>query len=94
MLSPGQIQMVRLTLTTDGWTKVMLPALQQRVLLATKSLCLTRSERAVQYKGSDYDVEDDVLRAMIRDVEWMTFAWVNEIRVHDQNRQRDELVRQ
>lgn len=59
-----------------------------------KSLALTRSERAIHFKGTDFDTDDDVLRAIIRDVEWMTAVWTNEIQVADYNRRLDELERQ
>ena len=92
MLDETQIQQVRMTLATDGWNRVIKPLVQKRGNAAVKALTVTRSERAVDFKGSDYDTEDDVLRAMIRDCEWMLVVWDNEVLVHDQNRRRDELA--
>jgi hypothetical protein len=91
MLSDEQIQKVRLVLAGDGWNHVMKPAIANRGRMALKALTLTRSERAKEFKGSDFDTEDDVLRATIRECEWMCVCWDNEVQVHDQNRQRDEL---
>lgn len=90
-LNPDQIEKVRLTLVTSGWNDVMRPSITNRGHNAVKALVLTRSERTAVYKGSDFDTDDDVLRAMIRDCEWMVSAWDNEVRVADHNRRLDEL---
>lgn len=58
-----------------------------------KALVLTRSERSHEFKGSDFDTEDDVLRAIIRDCEWMVVVWNNELKVAEHNRRADELER-
>lgn len=94
MLGEEDIQKVRLVLASDGWNHVMKPALHRRGTQALKALALTRPERAVQMKGSDFDTDDDVLRAMIRESEWMLSAWDNEVLVFEHNRKRDELARQ
>ena len=91
MLDPEQVQKVRLVLVSDGWNHVMKPATANRGRQALKSLALSRSERAVDFKGTDFDTEDDVLRGMIRECEWMTVAWDNEIQIYDRNRRLDEL---
>ena len=90
-LNDEQIQKVRLTLASSGWTEVMYPALVNRGQQAVKALILSRSERTSQYKGTDFDTDDEVLRAMIRDTNWMVVCWANEINVAEYNRQRDEL---
>ena len=92
-LNEEQIQKVRLVLSTSGWKDVMHPALVNRGRQAVKALVSSRSERATAYKGTDFDTEDDVLRAIIRDCEWMTSVWTNEIQVAEHNRQVDELAR-
>lgn len=92
MLGEAEIQKLKLLLSTDGWNQIVKPTLLKRGNLAMKALRLTRSERAVEFKGSDYDLEDDALRAMIREVEWMSVVWDNEVSVFDQNRKRDELA--
>lgn len=91
MLEPEQVQKVRLVLATSGWNDVMRPALENRGRTALRALALSRTERARSFPGTDFDTEDDILRAMIRDCEWMTFSWINEVVVHDANRARDEL---
>lgn len=90
-LNNEQIQKIRLVLASSGWREVMLPALANRGHQAVKALCLSRSERAVDFKGTDFDTEDEILRAMIRDCSWMSSVWSNEVEVADYNRRRDEL---
>ena len=93
MLSADEVQEIRLVLATRGWNHVIKPAVMNRGRQALKALALTRSERAQQFAGTDFNTEDDVLRAMIRDCEWMSVVWDNEVRVHDYNRavaERDE----
>ena len=93
-LNDEQIQKVRLTLATSGWNDVMRPAIENRGRQALRALTLSRSERAVELKGTDMDTDDDILRAMIRDATWMTTCWTNEISVAEHNRRLDELDRQ
>ena len=92
-LNDEQVQKVRQTLYTAGWNDVMKPALENRGRQALKALVLSRTERVAAFKGTDFDTDDDVLRAVIRDVEWMTCVWDNEVKVSEYNRQRDELDR-
>ena len=93
-LNEEQIQKIRHTLSTSGWYEVMKPALENRGRNAVKALTQSRSERAVEYKGTDFDTDDDVLRAVIRDCTWMVGCWNNEIAVAEHNRTLDELDRQ
>ena len=93
MINDEQAQKLRLALSSSGWNDVMRPAIENRGRAAVKALVLTRTERAAQYKGQDLDTDDDVLRAIIRDCEWMLACWVNELKVWDYNRRRDELDR-
>ena len=93
-LNEEQIQKIRHTLSTSGWYEVMKPALENRGRNAVKALTQSRSERAVEYKGTDFDTDDDVLRAVIRDCTWMVGCWGNEIAVAEHNRTLDELDRQ
>ena len=90
-LNNDQLDAVRMTLATKGWTDVMKPALMKRGQMAVKALVLTPTERGAEFKGSDFATDDDVLRAVIRDVEWMVTVWDNELAVANLNRQRDEL---
>lgn len=91
MLDGDQIQKLRLTLAGDGWNHVMKPLLLNRGRAALKALVLTRSERATEFAKSDFDTDDEVLRAMIRDSEWMVTCWDNEVAVYEHNRRLDEL---
>ena len=83
-----------MTLVTGGWTDVMKPAIENRGRSAVKALVLSRAERTQAYKGTDFDTDDDVLRAIIRDCEWMIVCWYNEIKASEHNRRLDELDRQ
>lgn len=95
MLTAEQAQHVRATLWTTGWREIMQPSLQNRGNLALKALRLNPSERAVEYKGTEFEVADDTfLRAVIRDIEWMLGIWEKELAVYDHNRRLDELDRQ
>ena len=94
MIDDKQAQELRLTLFSSGWTNVMQPALRNRLMQATKALVLTRTERTGSFKGTDFDTDDDVLRAFIRDCEWLLVAFENELKVWERNRQLDELERQ
>lgn len=91
MLEPAEIEKVRLVLASSGWNDVIKPRLMARGRTSLKALALTRSERAIEYKQTDFDVEDDMLRAMIREAEWMAVSWDNEVSVANANRLRDEL---
>lgn len=93
-LNEEQIQKVRLVIASSGWNDVMRPALENRGRQAVKALCLAPTERAAAFKGSDFDTEDHVLRAIIKDSEWMIAVWSNEIAVFEHNRRLDELDRQ
>ena len=93
-LNEEQITKIRLTLQSSGWNDVIRPALQTRAQAGIKALCLTRTERAKSYPGSDFDTDDEVLRAIIRDCEWMLAVWPNEIAVFEHNRRLDELDRE
>jgi hypothetical protein len=92
-LSNDDVQKVRVVLSTSGWNDVMRPALENRGRRAVKALTLSRTERATAFKGTDFDTEDDVLRAIIRDCEWMITVWTNELLVAEHNRQLEELDR-
>lgn len=86
--------MVRLTLASAGWTEVMQPSLAERGRSAVKALVMSRTERAAKYKGTHFDADDDVLRAIVRDCEWMISVWIREVSATEHNRQLDELERQ
>ena len=86
-LNEEQVQKVRLVLASAGWNDVMRPVYANRAHQAIKTLCLSRPERAGEFK----DVDDETLRAIIRECEWMVNVWNNEIHVQEYNRKRDEL---
>lgn len=95
MLTAEQAQHVRATIWTTGWREVIHPSLQNRGAAALKALRLNPSERAVEFKGTEFEVADDYfLRAIIRDIEWMLGIWDKELAVYDHNRRLDELDRQ
>lgn len=90
-LTPEQMEKVQRVLGSDGWRDVMKPALVQRRDVAVRALIMTRSERASKIKGTDFDTEDDVLRAMIADCEWLGSVWDTEAKVAMHNQRLDEL---
>jgi hypothetical protein len=89
-LDEEQVGKIRLLMASSGWNDVMRPVIAKRAHEALKALVLHPAERAGEYKGLD----DGVIRAKIKECEWMLTAWANEIVVHDHNRQLDELERQ
>jgi hypothetical protein len=94
MLTEDEVQKVRLVMASLGWNDVIRPAIENRGRQAVKALVLSRSERANQFKGTDFDTDDDVLRALIRDCTWMVAVWTNELAAAEHNRRLDELDRQ
>jgi len=94
MLTDEEVQKVRLVMASLGWNDVILPAIVNRGKQAVKALVMSRAERSNQFKGTDFDTDDDVLRALIRDCEWMMATWTNELAVAEHNRRLDELDRQ
>jgi hypothetical protein len=90
MLNSEQIQKVRQTLQTSGWTEVMLPVILNRGKAALQALTLSPEER-LRGGGEFKDTDDFLLRAFIRDCEWMVACWQNEIKVFELNRQMEEL---
>lgn len=94
MLNPEDVEKVRLVIHSAGWNDVIRPALLRRGAEAVKALVMSRTERAERYAKSDLNTDDDVLRAIVRDVEWMASVWLNEIAVADHNRRLDELQSQ
>jgi len=93
-LNSEQVDKVRIVTASSGWNDVMKPAIENRGRQAIKALTLARTERATKMRGTDFDTDDDVLRAIIRDCEWMIVCWNNEIAVADNERRLDELDRQ
>ena len=89
-LNSEQVEQIRLTMATLGWSNVMRPAIAKRAQDALKALVLHPAERKGEYQG----VDDNTIREKIKECEWMLTAWTNEIRFHDHNRQLDELERQ
>ena len=88
-LEESEIQKLRLTLSSSGWTDVMQPRILQRGRAALEALVETPNARTGEFKG----MSDEDLRSRIRECEWMSVAWSNEVTVFDLNRARDELVR-
>lgn len=86
MFTEEEIQALRLTFATDGWTKVIAPRLASRAREAIKALILHPSERSGEFQKSNAD-----LRAIIREDEWLLVAFDNAIKAFEHNRRRDEL---
>lgn len=93
IFSEEELNSLRQVVYSDGWTKIIRPALLKRGSEAMKSLLLSRAERSKKYAGSEFDTEDDVLRAMVRNVEWLAAAFSNEVLIAEHNRRLDELQR-
>lgn len=93
-LSEEEAQSVRLTLASTGWTNIIAPTIENRGREAIKALTLSRTERAAAYKGTDFDTDDDVLRATIRFTKWIMTSFSKAVEVAEFNRRRDELDRQ
>lgn len=89
-LNDEQIGKIRMTMATAGWNDVVIPILQQKMNAALSALRLDPSERKAE-KGIYADTEDATLRAVIRECEWITFVFRNEVSVFDANQRRDEL---
>lgn len=87
MLDNDACDKLKLTMMTAGWNEVILPLLANRANAAIKALVLLPTEREGEFKG----VGDDVIRARIREIEWMMTAWKNEVAVNAHNRRLDEL---
>lgn len=93
MLNEDQIQKVRTTISTAGWTEIMHPLIRARGNGALKALTLGPEER--QKSGGEFkDTSDSDLRSIIRDCEWMAVCWQNEISVFEYNRRLEEEARQ
>lgn len=85
-LSEEQCESVRQVLASPGWQQVMQPLYANRARIAIKTLALFQAERDGEFK----DLSDDQLRSIIRECEWMTSVWKNEIAANDYNRQLAE----
>jgi len=94
VLTPDEAEQVALVLRMAGWNNVMRPRLEARIKKASRALTLEPSERGQEFKGTEFDAEDHVLRVIIRQCEWMVFSWHNEVQVAAHNQRRDELDRQ
>jgi hypothetical protein len=89
-LNEDQVGKVRLLLASSGWNDVMAPAIAKRAQEALKLLVLHPAER----RGTDKELSDDILRVRVQEAEWMLGAWLNEVKVFEQNRRLEELERQ
>lgn len=93
MLNEEQIQKVRLTLSSSGWIDVIVPAVLNRGKQALDALTLSEGER--QKAGGEFkDTDDMLLRAIIRDCQWVVAAFQNEVKIFDYNKRQEELQSQ
>jgi hypothetical protein len=90
MLNAEQVDKIRLLLTSSAWNEVVRPALGNRADQALKALVLDPSERSGEWQGRS----DESIRGAIREMQWMSAAWANEVAVFEYNRQREELAQQ
>jgi hypothetical protein len=89
-LSSEQVEKVRLLMASSGWNDVIKPVIAKRAHDALKALILSPAERSGEYQ----DTSDDIIRARIKEDEFLLTVWTNEIVAHDQNRMLDEIERQ
>lgn len=87
MLSNEEADWVRLTLQTNGWQRVMMPRIAQRGKEALRQLVLFPGERQ---QGFD----DNKLRAIISEAEWLLTAFENEVKMNLEERRKEEALRQ
>ncbi len=90
MITDEQADWLTQTLYTNGWARVMKPAIAQRADSAINALCKPPSERDGDCKG----MSDDALRTRIVECKYILFAFEQEVTVNRMNRQREELSRQ
>lgn len=86
-LNEEQVGKTRQFLASSFWNDVMKPVIANRAHEAIKALVLHPSERKGEYAG----VDDNAIRARIRESEWMLGAWPNEVSVYEHNRRLEEL---
>lgn len=86
-LNDQECDAVRVTMATQGWQQVMRPRYLMRGHNALKMLALFPAERT----GEFAKLSDDELRSVIRECEWMTNVWDNELAANAHNRRLDEL---
>lgn len=85
-LDDEQCDQVRQVLASSGWQQVMQPFYARRAHGAVKTLALYPAERSGEFK----DLNDDQLRAIVRECEWMLGVWRNEVAANDHNRRLAE----
>jgi len=90
MLNEDQVHKLRAMVMMPGWTEVVVPATLNRGKQALDALTLSRDERLAA-GGEFKDTDDAVLRAIIKDSQWLAAAFQNEIKVFDYNRHLEEL---
>src|SRR3972149_159735 len=89
-LNEEQIQKVKLLTSSSGGHDVGRPVIAKRAQDAIKALVLNFAERKGEYEG----VDDNTIRATIKECEWMLSVWSNEVAIHEHNRRLEELERQ
>lgn len=88
MLNNEEADWVRLTLQSSGWQRVMMPRIAQRGKEALRLLVLFPGERP---QGA---IDDNKLRAVISEAEWLLTSFENEVKMNLEERRREELLRQ
>jgi len=87
MLNDDQAQKLKMLLASSGWNDVVKPVLARRGHEAIKALVLNPEERTGDFKG----VDDSVLRAQVKECEFVLNVWNNELVAYDHNRRLEEL---
>src|SRR5262245_9442234 len=90
MLSPEQMEKLRLTMQTGGWREIVMLACANRANLMIKTLVLSPSERRGEFSGDS----DEVIRGRIKEQEWFLTIWDANLKADNINRVADELDRQ
>lgn len=88
MLTPEEVDKVKLTMRTAGWNEVIIQRVADRIRTKIKILLTHPSERR------ESEREDNVLRAAIQELQWMVECWDAEVQAAEMNRQADELRRE
>lgn len=92
-LNEEQIEKLRGTLSTPGWRDVIFPALEARRQLQAKMAVTLPHNRPEPYRALSDQTVLDIVRGELSAIEWTQLQFVNEVRVYDENRRRDELAR-
>lgn len=92
MLEDSQIEQLRLMLQTSGWRDVVMKLVKERKARLQEIGYMLPAERPKPYAGLPDDDVVKLIRGEVRACDWFMRHFENEVVVHDQNRERDELA--